>query len=472
MVKQKRRKSRNPRKNKEEKFFSELEIIGGFVVLIILIAFLVNLFWANPSNIGFCGDGECSKDERGFCKIDCDWCGDGYCQEGENCDSCLNDCGGCNAESFCGDGICNVGECDSACWKDCSFLECENGICEIEKGENCVNSPNDCKCIGGICNELTKECVYQSCGNKICEDYESYLNCPNDCEGVEYIPKDFSDVNYPIIFVHGHSMGDDDENSINSFREFQNKMEGESYINKGILLPSANKDKLSFGAWEKLSNPVSVRTTYYLGVYDERGDIIGKEDNQHITIYADRLSKVIDIFKYYTGKNKVIIIAHSMGGLVSREYIRKYGSESVDKLVTIGTPNHGIYGGIANNCESMFAIFGVGRGETSPECDDMRNINGFITNLNFGDETPGDIDYLTIKGKAKKGLVNVLIPYLPCDSYQEYHDEVVCDSSVPLEGAINEEIIGLEVSGVGTFHTYMIHPSKVPEVYKIVVDFL
>jgi len=60
----------------------ELEILGITIISIILIALVVNLFWANPLNVGFCGDGECSGGEIGICKVDCDWCGDNYCQKG------------------------------------------------------------------------------------------------------------------------------------------------------------------------------------------------------------------------------------------------------------------------------------------------------------------------------------------------------------------------------------------------------
>lgn len=38
---------------------------------------------------------------------------------------------------------------------------------------------------------------------------------------------------------------------------------------------------------------------------------------------------------------KVDIIAHSMGGLVARQYVATHGSEGVDQLVTLGTPHNG-----------------------------------------------------------------------------------------------------------------------------------
>jgi len=53
------------------------------------------------------------------------------------------------------------------------------------------------------------------------------------------------------------------------------------------------------------------------------------------------LRQKIEDVKEQTGKNKVNIIAHSMGGLLAKDYINQYGEGSVDKLVFIGTPHLG-----------------------------------------------------------------------------------------------------------------------------------
>lgn len=42
-----------------------------------------------------------------------------------------------------------------------------------------------------------------------------------------------------------------------------------------------------------------------------------------------------------TGAPRVALVAHSMGGLVARAYLRRVGAARVAKLVTIGTPHHG-----------------------------------------------------------------------------------------------------------------------------------
>ncbi|MBC7453076.1 MAG: alpha/beta fold hydrolase [Massilia sp.] len=52
-----------------------------------------------------------------------------------------------------------------------------------------------------------------------------------------------------------------------------------------------------------------------------------------------------------TNASKVVIVAHSMGGLVARAYIRTHGAQSIVHVFTMGTPHHG----------TCLANMGVGR---------------------------------------------------------------------------------------------------------------
>jgi len=53
------------------------------------------------------------------------------------------------------------------------------------------------------------------------------------------------------------------------------------------------------------------------------------------------LAEKVEEIKNQTGAEKVNIIAHSMGGLVAKYYIKHYGSNSVNKFVDIATPHLG-----------------------------------------------------------------------------------------------------------------------------------
>jgi triacylglycerol esterase/lipase EstA (alpha/beta hydrolase family) len=114
----------------------------------------------------------------------------------------------------------------------------------------------------------------------------------------------------------------------------------------------------------------------------------------------------VEKLKKETGAEKVDIIAHSMGSLNSRWYIKfvKGGEANVDDWVSLGGPNHGTEA--ANICFST-------------ACEEMRVGSKFLSELNAGDETPGAVNYGTW--------------WSPCDEF------INPDSSVPLEGASNHE---------------------------------
>lgn len=57
--------------------------------------------------------------------------------------------------------------------------------------------------------------------------------------------------------------------------------------------------------------------------------------------FAEQLHKRIEEIRTATGAERVVLVAHSMGGLVARAYLRRFGAARVAKLVTIGAPHHG-----------------------------------------------------------------------------------------------------------------------------------
>ena len=60
-----------------------------------------------------------------------------------------------------------------------------------------------------------------------------------------------------------------------------------------------------------------------------------------IETFVDQLAMKISAIKAATGAAKVTLVTHSMGGLVARAYLRRFGSAHVRCLVGMGTPHHG-----------------------------------------------------------------------------------------------------------------------------------
>jgi pimeloyl-ACP methyl ester carboxylesterase len=60
-----------------------------------------------------------------------------------------------------------------------------------------------------------------------------------------------------------------------------------------------------------------------------------------IDVFADQVAQKIDTILVETGAVDVIVVAHSMGGLVALAYCRKYGPERIRRLISLATPYHG-----------------------------------------------------------------------------------------------------------------------------------
>jgi triacylglycerol lipase len=99
-----------------------------------------------------------------------------------------------------------------------------------------------------------------------------------------------------------------------------------------------------------------------------------------------------------TGASKVDIVGHSQGGMMPRYYIRNLGGAAkVDDLVGLAPSNHGTTSplapyGDAYNCRA---------------CAQQAAGSPFITALNAGDETPGDISYTQVETRNDE----VVTPY-------------------------------------------------------------
>ena len=57
--------------------------------------------------------------------------------------------------------------------------------------------------------------------------------------------------------------------------------------------------------------------------------------------YAPLIEERVRALCATTGAARIAIVAHSMGGLAARAWMRRYGSARVARVITLGTPHHG-----------------------------------------------------------------------------------------------------------------------------------
>jgi hypothetical protein len=269
-----------------------------------------------------------------------------------------------------------------------------------------------------------------------------FSNCNECCNGCKE--------KYPIIFLHGHDFnkGISAYYSLNAFAELQKALEGDSYLNAGEFSLSAEK-RNSSGLLGMNSMPVTIRASYYFDVLSKAGSYITiQTKSEGIDTYAIRLKELVDNIKYETNQSKVIIIAHSMGGLVARRYIQIFWDSNVDKLILVNVPNKGITGKVKQYC----SLFG-----SSAECRDMDSESLFINKLNENN-VQEKIPIYNIVGTG-------------CKMDEGLGDGIVLEQNAILENATNYLIEG-QCSGINLLHGELLDISKYPEFYSIIKEIL
>jgi triacylglycerol esterase/lipase EstA (alpha/beta hydrolase family) len=140
--------------------------------------------------------------------------------------------------------------------------------------------------------------------------------------------------------------------------------------------------------------------------------------------FAGQLARRIDAVCAATGASQVVLIGHSMGGLVARAYLRRFGAEHVARVITIGTPHHG----------SILAWSFPGR-----SLSQMHPGNSWLAELNSDEHQPAPV---------------------PITSIWSRHDSMVIpQGSAELKGAEN-----IPVAGLG--HNALLYDRSIVEIAK------
>ena len=115
------------------------------------------------------------------------------------------------------------------------------------------------------------------------------------------------------------------------------------------------------------------------------GYIVRTVDVKGLDLYADSrtIQHAVDEATAGVQVESVSLVAHSYGGLSSRRYLKTLGgSERIADYVAIGTPQYGSPGGCV-----QLPGFGFDGCPVTP----------LIAELNSGDDTPGDVEYYSIR---------------------------------------------------------------------------
>jgi pimeloyl-ACP methyl ester carboxylesterase len=280
-----------------------------------------------------------------------------------------------------------------------------------------IEEPSPICCLYGKC----EACCNESCSNK----------------------------NYPVLFLHGHSFNKEisADYSFDAFEIIKKNLEEEGYIDAGtITIKELEEQK---GLWGKVNAPIEVTGSYFFDFSkSETGEsVIIPSKTESIDTYAIRLNEIIESVKYKTGKEKIIIIAHSMGGLVTRRYAQIFGEEDIEKIIFISVPNHGIEENIENYC----AFIG-----SEIECKEMGKNSFLISKLNGVGNMSLPVYNLIGKG---------------CVMDEESGDGIATESSQYLGWAINYYTEG-NCSELEFFHNQILDSTKYPQAYSLIKEML
>ncbi|MFH1652463.1 MAG: alpha/beta fold hydrolase [Pseudomonadota bacterium] len=274
---------------------------------------------------------------------------------------------------------------------------------------------------------------------------------------------------YPTIFVHGHGndvwawqpmiervkgsrqvyrngeafyAGDEikgtyDKNSIWNFGYYKERYyERDQYPYYGRIggIPIKRTNKMYNVLGDVYVRKADCTTLYYIGgACDPNQTPITVEDTEYESrvSYADQLRRAVDKILAATGAEKVNIVAHSMGGLVARSYIKWLGgNDKVYRILTVGTPNHGV-SDLGEHIMQFGLIVGI-FGGMNPDPDwqkigeDIEMYPKAVDDYHF-DKTPNDIPLYDGKSFIQQlndgGMIVSPVQYATIAG--DYHDIVL-----------------------------------------------
>ena len=144
---------------------------------------------------------------------------------------------------------------------------------------------------------------------------------------------------------------------------------------------------------------------------------------------AQQLADFVDGVLAQTGASKVDIIGHSQGGMMPRYYVKNLGGAAkVDDLIGLSPSNHG-------------TDLAAAEGGTCVACTQQAAGSEFLTELNAGDETPGDVDYTVIQTRYDEVVTPFASAFLDGATNVLLQDKCRADVSEHLTIVVNQNAV-------------------------------
>jgi pimeloyl-ACP methyl ester carboxylesterase len=188
-----------------------------------------------------------------------------------------------------------------------------------------------------------------------------------------------------------------------------------------------------------------------VGYQGEQCDILTSPPNRsadaHSTVAnVPDLRAFVDAVLRYTGAAQVDIVGHSLGGTLTREWLRQDGAYAkVRTVVAVDSPHHGIIN-CSPNPRNYYAL--PAAGGFNPDSAICREYGAadtpLLSALNAGDETPGPTAWLVLRNADTSFVYfaeqdGAFAPVPAEDREGRPHD---FSSSAALAGATNVDLVG------------------------------
>ena len=184
--------------------------------------------------------------------------------------------------------------------------------------------------------------------------------------------------------------------------------------------------------------------------------------------YAEEIAALVRQVLTQTGALKVDIIAHSMGAVASRLYLKRGGHAYTRDFVSLAGTNHGGVGNAVTEVTERVRTDAAYKGaqEMFPmyECAGIQlEINGCLTPTGRTvevDETPGDVRYLSIRNVIDQLVIPSETSCLNMNRWNDCSDAV--NESVQILSPNPHSDIVADVAVFSRVHEHVTNPAAYP----------